>query len=155
GRNLVTLLERKADELQHRYRITYTITGVATRRMGWLANPDGLDVKALLADRPAAHLLPAPANIGEWLAAANADGLFELTSLNPQRGQPAIDHVRAALERGAHAITANKGTVVHAYHDLRALAALKGKQFLFESTVMDATPIFSLFRETLHAAKLL
>lgn len=155
GQNLVRLLERKSVELRERYSITYTITGVATRRMGWLANPEGLDVHALLDGRPAPHLLPPPDNVRDWLAAANADVLFELTSLNPETGQPAIDHVRAALERGAHAITANKGTVVHAYHDLRALAALKGKRFLFEATVMDATPIFSLFRETLHAAQLL
>ena len=46
---------------------------------------------------------------------------------------------------GAHAITANKGTVVHAYQELRALAASKNRRFLFESTVMDGAPIFSLF----------
>lgn len=46
---------------------------------------------------------------------------------------------------GAHAITANKGTVVHAYQELRALAASKNRRFFFESTVMDGAPIFSLF----------
>ena len=44
-----------------------------------------------------------------------ADVLFETTSLNAATGQPAIDHIRAALESGAHAISANKGPVVHAY----------------------------------------
>ena len=71
--------------------------------------------------------------------------LFEATSLNVETGQPAIDHIRAALEHGAHAITANKGPIVHAYRDLRDLAAKQGKRFLFESTVMDGVPIFSLF----------
>jgi len=60
-------------------------------------------------------------------------------------GQPAVDHIRAALEHGAHAITANKGPIVHAYRELRDLAAARGKRFLFESTVMDGVPIFSLF----------
>ncbi len=60
-------------------------------------------------------------------------------------GQPAVDHIRAALEHGAHAITANKGPIVHAYRELRDLAAQQGKRFLFESTVMDGVPIFSLF----------
>ncbi len=60
-------------------------------------------------------------------------------------GQPAVDHIRAALEHGAHAITANKGPIVHAYRELRDLAAKQGKRFLFESTVMDGVPIFSLF----------
>jgi homoserine dehydrogenase len=80
-----------------------------------------------------------------WLAAARADVLFEATSLNVETGQPAVDHIRAALEHGAHAITANKGPIVHAYRELRDLAVARGKRFLFESTVMDGVPIFSLF----------
>ncbi len=88
----------------------------------------------------------------EWLAAARADVLFEATSLNVKDGQPAVDHIRAALDHGAHAITANKGPIVHAYRELRDLAAARGKRFLFESTVMDGVPIFSLFDQmpTVH-----
>lgn len=82
-----------------------------------------------------------------WLTTAQADVLFEATSLNVESGQPAVDYIRAALEHGAHSITANKGPVVHAYRELRDLAVRKGKRFLFESTVMDGVPIFSLFDE--------
>jgi len=69
-----------------------------------------------------------------------------------KNGQPAVDHIRAALEHGAHAITANKGPIVHAYRELRDLAAKQEKRFLFESTVMDGVPIFSLFEQlpTIH-----
>jgi homoserine dehydrogenase len=85
--------------------------------------------------------------VRDWLAAAQADILFEATSLNVKNGQPAADHIRAALSHGAHAITANKGPIVHSYRELRDLAAAKNKRFLFESTVMDGVPIFSLFHE--------
>jgi homoserine dehydrogenase len=84
-------------------------------------------------------------DINSWLSAAQADVLFEATSLNVESGEPAISHIRAALHHGAHAITANKGPIVHAYRELRDLAAARGKRFLFESTVMDGMPIFSLF----------
>ncbi len=84
-------------------------------------------------------------NVRNWLASAQADILFEATSLNVENGQPAVEHIRAALEHGAHAITANKGPIVHAYRELRDLAAKQRKRFLFESTVMDGVPIFSLF----------
>jgi homoserine dehydrogenase len=87
------------------------------------------------------------ATVQSWLAAARADVLFEATSLNVNDGQPAITHIRAALDHGAHAITANKGPVVHAYRELRDLAKARGKKFLFESTVMDGVPIFSLFEQ--------
>jgi homoserine dehydrogenase len=83
------------------------------------------------------------------LRLADADILFEATSLSPRDGQPAIDHIRAALEAGAHAITANKGPIVHAYEELSSLAVAKGRRFLFESTVMDGVPIFALFRDNL------
>jgi homoserine dehydrogenase len=80
--------------------------------------------------------------------------LFEATSLSPRDGQPAIDHIRAALEMGAHAITANKGPIVHAYEELKSSAAAKGRRFLFESAVMDGVPIFSLFRDNLPVVHL-
>ena len=93
-------------------------------------------------------------NVREWLERSKADVLFESSSLNASTGQPAIDHLVAALEAGAHAITANKGPLVHDYQRLAALAKEKGKQFLFESTVMDGAPIFSLFPLGLPAAEL-
>ena len=127
--------------------------------MGWLADSEGFDPDLLDTD-PTAALAPARARtpglhgVHEWLQAAGADVLFEATSLHPQTGQPAIDHIRAALDSGAHAITANKGPIVHAYEELRSLAAAKGRRFLFESTVMDGVPIFSMFRDSLPAVHL-
>jgi homoserine dehydrogenase len=153
NRTLVRLLADRAQELRSRYGISYRVTGVASRRLGWIANPPGLDLdtsesqisveRTLLSAGPESD--PNPANIRDWLAAAQADVLFEATSLNVETGQPAVDHIRAALEHGAHAITANKGPIVHAYRELRDLAATQGKKLLFESTVMDGVPIFSFF----------
>ncbi len=86
---------------------------------------------------------------------AKADVLFEATSLSPLDGQPAIEHIRAALEAGAHAITANKGPIVHAYRRITFARACEGaKSFLFESTVMDGVPIFALFRDNLPVVHL-
>jgi homoserine dehydrogenase len=45
--------------------------------------------------------------------------------------------------------------VVHAYEDLRVLAQQHKREFLFEATVMGGAPIFSLFRDSLPALKLL
>jgi homoserine dehydrogenase len=148
NRTLVQLLGNREHELRERHGITFRITGVASRRLGWIADPDGLDRdgvgRTLLSDKPVKSDQTLP-GIQSWLQAAQADILFEATSLNVQTGQPAIDHIRAALTHGAHAITANKGPIVHAYRELRDLAAAKSKRFLFESTVMDGVPIFSLF----------
>jgi homoserine dehydrogenase len=154
NRALVQLLLKKSAELQEPG-IAWRVTGVATRRMGWIADSHGFDVEQLLkgsASSPAGAA--APHDVRSWLKEARADILFEATGLNVEDGQPAIDHIRAALELGAHAITANKGPIVHAYEELRSLAESKGKMFLFESTVMDGAPIFSLFRDSLPVVHL-
>jgi homoserine dehydrogenase len=153
NRTLVRLLADREAELRARG-IGWRITGVASRRLGWIADAGGLDLALLSGERgvtvndfPAASSLSA--DVREWLQTARADVLFEATSLNVENGQPAVDHMRAALEHGAHAITANKGPIVHAYDELRRLAAARAKRFLFESTVMDGVPIFSMFQENL------
>jgi homoserine dehydrogenase len=167
NRTLAHLLEDRAQELRDRHGIGFRVTGIASRRIGWIADANGLDPTATFDPNSAStpgmtsplepdsdlNGPPAPLNkVRDWLAAARADVLFEATSLNVKDGQPAIAHIRAALEHGAHAITANKGPIVHAYRELRDLAKAHGKKFLFESTVMDGVPIFSLFEQmpTVH-----
>jgi homoserine dehydrogenase len=149
---LVQLLKDREPELRTRHNISFRITGIASRRLGWIADPNGLNVENNVenverAPSPANSQLPdeKPTDVHTWLKAAQAHILFEATSLNVETGQPAANHIRAALDHGAHAITANKGPIVHAYRELRDLAKAKNKRFLFESTVMDGVPIFSLF----------
>jgi homoserine dehydrogenase len=155
GRALAALLLEKRDELRERYQVEWRITGVATRRMGWIANAEGLEVEALLRGEAAEEDRLSDGDVRHWLEAARADVLFELSSLNAETGQPAIDHLRAALERGAYAITANKGPLVHGYVELQALAQKHHTRFMHDGAVMAGAPIFALFRETLPAANLL
>src|SRR5690606_27685096 len=80
---------------------------------------------------------PVPSNALDFIRLCGAEVLFENTPVNYETGQPAVDHLRLALELGMHAVTANKGPVVHAYRELSELARSKGRKFYFESTVMD------------------
>jgi homoserine dehydrogenase len=150
GRALARLLVFKSAELRDRYNIEWEITGVATRRMGWRASDNAIDVASLLAGNDAT---PSEPGLNEWLARAKPDVVFETTSLNPETGQPAIQYLSASLQAGAHAITANKAPIVYAYDELNELAIAKGKRLMFEATVLDSAPVFSLFRETLPAAR--
>jgi homoserine dehydrogenase len=160
GRALVRLLERKEAELQSRYDISFSVTGIATGRHGAAVNPDGLDyihaASLVEAGDSLAGLSRTPiGNNSEFMRACAADVMFENTPVNHATGQPAIDHLQLALELGMHAITANKGAVVHGYRELSEFAKTRHKKFFFESTVMDGAPIFSLFRSALPAAQLL
>ena len=142
--------------MRRRYDVRWRLTGVATRRAGWLADPDGLNPIALLNGHFPVPRTSSPVaqNVSDWLEQSRADIFFETSSLHPQTGQPASDHLTAALNHGAHAISANKGPVVHAYEQLTTLARARGKKFLCEATVMDGVPIFSMFPSGLPATEL-
>lgn len=146
ARALQGLLTSHRDAMQRDYGLTYTITGVASRRSGWWANADGLD--------PASPVGIACGDVHDWLTVAGADVVFEAIALEPHTGQPALDYLRAALEQGAHAISANKGPIVHGYRALTDLATSRGRRYRFESAVMDGAPLFSLVRECLPFAGL-
>jgi homoserine dehydrogenase len=152
NRCLVELLERKRAELEAGYGISFAVTGVYSRRLGFLADANGLPTSGLLTGTLTDLRLT---TLSDWLDSSAANVLFEASSLEPYTGQPAINHVRAALERGMHVVTANKGPIVHAAHDLEALARRAGVKFRYEATFMGGCPIYSVLRECLPAAKLL
>ena len=159
ARALARLLERKSDLLKSKYDITYSITGIATGRHGFAVNPTGLDIhKVLELVESKQSIFPLSSfDVQDSLAViqhSNANIMFENSPVNTQTGQPAIDHIRAALNLGMHAITANKGPVVHGYRELTALAESKGKKFRFESAVLGGAPVFSVFRESFPLAEL-
>jgi homoserine dehydrogenase len=139
------LLVAKETELRRRYDVRWRLTGVATRRSGWVADPDGLNPLAILNGHWPAAPSHACRDVREWIEKTRADVVFEVSSLDVRTGQPAIEHLKVALELGAHAISANKGPIVHAFPELTELAQEKKKKFLYEATVMDGVPIFSLF----------
>jgi homoserine dehydrogenase len=93
--------------------------------------------------------------IDEFLNRARPEVVVEITTLQPETGEPAISHIRAAFGRFHHVITANKGPIAHAYAGLIEEARRAGVQFRFESTVMDGAPVFSLVRHSLPGAKIL
>jgi len=161
GRALVRLMQRKYDELRDRHNLTWRITGISTGRHGLAADPVGLDVNAALAavenggKLDSLNRLPGARDSLTLIRSGVANTLVELSTLNPQTGQPALDHCRAALDAGLHIVTANKGPLAHGYRELHDRASAKHRAFYFESTVMDGAPIFSMAREGLQGADLL
>ena len=158
GRRFARLLGERRDWLSLDYDLDCRIVAIATRRHGSIANAAGINAIELAdaLDRdPAARL----GDDGDGFAAirALADSPAELTIavettvLDIAAGQPAIDHVRAALQAGCHVVTANKGPAAFAYEELSALAAVRRRSFLFEGAVMDGIPVFNLVRDTLPA----
>ena len=159
ARALARLLLRKQDLLKSQYDVTFSFTGISTGRHGCAVDPNGLDIEEALGFVESGKSLSPLSTFqvgssSEVIQHSSAQVMFENSPVNTETGQPALDHIRTALELGMHAITANKGPVVHGYRELTALAKSKGKTFGFESTVLGGSPVFSVFRETFPLAEL-
>lgn len=141
GKAFARLLESK------RAIYPFPIVGVHTAHHGSAFNPKGLGIEPSFG--------PGANSVDEFLDRSQPSVVLEITTLNPETGEPAISHIRSAFSRKIHVITANKGPIAHAYGALRDEANKAGVEFRFESTVMDGTPIFNQFRNNLPGVTVL
>jgi homoserine dehydrogenase len=152
------LLASRSEWLGRESGIRPVITGIGSRSRGLYIHPDGIDADLLAREQdPLRWLSSAGTRVENFEAfiragkRAGASLFIELTTLNPQDGQPAIGHIRKALEAGMNVITANKGPVAYAQGELQSLARRHDVQFRFESAVMDGLPLINMAEFTLPA----
>ena len=161
GSALARLIVSKQSETLERYDLDLRVVAIATGTHGLALDANGLDLTRALEIRDhsgnLSELPPGTAqtDIPSLLKEIEAEAVLESVPVNYETGQPALSYLQAALERGMHAITSNKGPVVHGYHRLSEIAQANGLRFLFEATVMDGAPIFSTWREGLPGARLM
>jgi homoserine dehydrogenase len=154
GRELIKLIDRKRDEVQAQYDLSFKIVGIATGKHGILIDPNGIDQAYALSGQWTDLAWPSTEEHRfKMIRECGAEALVEMSPINRDTGRPALDYLELALNLGMHAITANKGPVVYGYRHLSALAKRQGKAFLFESTVMDGFPLLNLYRECLPATR--
>ena len=152
GKAFARLLNRKHAEIENTYGLDLRITGISTASHGCMGIKNGFNLDHLASGTFSKEIFPnciSYQDATEMITKSQADIFIENTPVNYETGQPAADFLVCALENGMHVVTANKGPIVHAYEKLSTLARQKNKKFLFESTVMDGAPIFSVVREAL------
>ena len=136
------------------------VLGIADRRHGnvFAAEPPaGLDLRHVLRlAREGQPLSRAGVGFaGDVLALIDHPGsryanvLIEVTDSNFDTGRPALDYISAALKRGMHVATTNKGPLANDFAGLSARAARGGLLLELEGTVMSGTPVVRLCRELL------
>lgn len=154
GQGLAELLIDKKKILSESHGLDVTVVGIGDMLKGSVYNAKGINLqKALDTAKSGGKISDLPdAFDGDALALINkaeADMMVEATYTDIKTGEPATSHIRAALERGMHVTTTNKGPLALFYHDLARLARDKKVKFLYEGTVMSGTPLLNLIRETL------
>src|SRR5947209_8189287 len=155
---LLPLLASRSEWLRNELDTRPVISGIGTRGKGYYIHPEGIDVDLLANEKDPLDWFSSVGSRRENAEAfiqsgkaAGASILIELTTLNPHDGQPALMHIRSALQAGLDVITANKGPVAYAQSELLSLAERYNVQFRFESTVTDGLPLINLAQFTLPA----
>ncbi|MFC5666326.1 homoserine dehydrogenase [Kitasatospora misakiensis] len=147
NRSLAELIAERGDELKAELGFGLRVVAITDLRAGSLVQADGIDLPALLATAPGeldfsrmAGGSTEPRN-QQVIQDGPGDIVAEATFTNPADGEPALSHVRWALEAGKHVCTTNKGPVALQGPALKDLAARHGVSFEFEGSVMSGTPI--------------
>ena len=161
-RELLGILERKADSLARRYGVTFPVAACADRS-GFVLGPDAeggrIGAGAMLAakaqgtklrDIPGAE----PVSLEEALAAAGPPGiLLDAASMDIETGGIGLRAARAALACGTSVVFANKSAIALAFDEIEALARDHGAGLGWSATVCGGLPVVNAGRRDLVAAE--
>ncbi|MBB6214400.1 homoserine dehydrogenase [Anaerosolibacter carboniphilus] len=155
GKALARIILDKQKELSGTLEWELKIVAITTGSRGNLVDEKGIDLNRALQDLERQGSFDRQWEAyREWstmeiIERVDYDVLIEISPLNIFTGQPAIEHINTAFGRRKHVITANKGPIAWAYHELISMAEKQRVHFFHETTVMDGTPVFNLVDETL------
>ena len=160
GQGLAEILIQKRELLRRDYDFECSLVAIADIHKGSVYQPEGLDMEKVLSlVRETDRVDGYPGAITGWdslrtIRESDADIVAEITYTDIETGEPAISHVRAALEKGKHVVTTNKGPVALAGRELARLAVQQGVSFRYEGTVLSGTPALNLAVETLAGTEI-
>jgi len=158
GRRFLQVLDRKADYLRTRHRLAFKVVGAADSR-GAAIDPAGLDLSTIVDLKREKRSIAEYPEYGQQgmlpldlVQQADADALCEASPVDLKTGEPGMSCIRAAIGRGMHVVTPNKGPLVLAYRELTALASASGVYLLFCGTVAGGLPAINIGRRDLAGA---
>ncbi|MCW4012474.1 MAG: homoserine dehydrogenase [Candidatus Bathyarchaeota archaeon] len=160
GKSLAETIRDKHDWLKERYGLDAKLVAISGRSKGSIYDSEGLDLEELLeVFNETGNLESYPKGIKglssmEIITETNAQIIAEATITNIKTGEPTLSYVKAALSKGKHVVTSNKGPAALAYNELQKLALENGVQFRIESTVLSGTPAINFSTESLAGHKI-
>jgi len=131
------------------------VTAVADSKSA-LMDRDGISIGEVLeAKRVHGFCGDKSLNAMEVVTGADYDALVEVTPTNANTGEPALTHIIAAMDRGHHVVTSNKGPIAREFSMLRSIAREKRVQIRYEATVGGAIPIMHTLDQGLAGNRIL
>jgi homoserine dehydrogenase len=147
GRGILEVLDGKE--------LGLTVTGLADSKSG-LMDRDGIHIEEVLAaKRERGFCGDKYISATDIVEQADYDVLVEVTPTDARTGEPATGFIKAAIGRGKHVVTSNKGPVALHHAVLQSMARKHGVAFRYEATVGGAIPIMHTLEHGLAGNRVL
>ena len=160
GREFARLIHEKTNFTRTAYGFEPVIVGVG-ELSGSLHRPGGLNpAETANAFEREGGFAGHPSLKAAWrgldlIRSASADVLIETTPTDIQTGEPAMSHIREALSRGIHVVSANKGPFIRAYRELTGLARENNARLKISAAAAAALPTIDVAETCLAGAEIL
>lgn len=159
NRALAEIIRDHGDALADELGFTLRVVAITDLGFGSLMQHDGIDLDRVLSMPAGSTFAGMPGGVAvpqndHVIRNTTAGIVVEATFTNPVDGEPAVSHVRAALESGKSVTTTNKGPVALAGAALNRIARDNGVHFEYEGSVMSGTPVLRLAQETLKGLRI-
>jgi homoserine dehydrogenase len=160
GQNFAKLLLSRSEDLYIKHGLKPRIIGVFDSK-GSAASSAGLDLNRLLevkkkyGDIRKYHNKEKDANGLDMIKGMDAEVLIETTPSNYKNAEPGMSHIVAAMKKGLHVITVNKGPLALAFPSLIELATYNQVELKFSGTVGGGTPILDYAKNSLRGERIL
>ena len=150
GRGVVTTLDR----MQKEKASSCIISAVSDSKSACIM-PDGIDIPAMLEQKAKTGICGDPTlSSRDIIKHAPYDILVEASPTDVLSAEPATDYIKAALTRGAHVVTSNKGPIALHYRELARLAKQYHVSLRYEATVAGAIPILHILEHDIIGNKI-
>jgi len=160
GQGLTEILLEKKEMLEKNFNFTYKIVAISDIIKGSVYDENGLDMEKIL------KIVKSGKKLDEYkLGVKGMDSLstikdtvantvVEVTYTDVKTGEPALTHIKAALNSGKNVVSTNKGPVVKQVKDLIDLANKNKVHYGFEGVVLAGTPVINLAKYGLSGNKI-
>ncbi len=159
AQSLAKLLVSRSDDLYAKYGVMPRVVGVFDRK-GGVTDPSGLDLNRLVEVKKkhgtVTHYDKSRKMHGglDVINNVDADVLIETTASNYKDAEPGMSHIMAAMRKGMHVISVNKGPLALAFPSLMELATYNHVLLKFSGTVGGGTPILDYAKNSLRGERI-
>ena len=160
GQGLTEILLEKKDMLANKFDFHWKIVAISDIMKGSVYDEKGLDMTKIL------DLVKQGKKLDGYpygkkgmdslstIKNTNADTIVEVTFTDVKTGEPALTHIKTALNAGKNVVSTNKGPVVKQVMGLLKLAKQNNVHYGFEGVVLAGTPVLNLAEYCLAGNKI-